>query len=307
MIEALPLYGRMAGQVIHAPMTPKVQLSEATTATEQLINMWVHGKSANTAELYRRSAKRFLEFVGKPLHVVSLVEVQAFADFLAQGRLSASSQRSILGAVKSLLSFATKTGVLAVNVGALVNPPKAKDTLNEKLLSELEVMTMIAHETDVRNRAIVRSLYLLGLRVSELCDLKWKDLQPRPNGGQLTVFGKGCKTRIVLVPASLWVELMQLQGDTGNDEPVFRSRKHNRDGHLSRIAVYEIVKEAAKRAGITRNVSPHCLRHSHASHSLDRGAPIHLVQQTLGHASVGSTSRYLHARPTDSSSLYLPG
>jgi integrase/recombinase XerD len=289
-------------------MTQKVQLPEATTATEQLINMWVHGKSANTAELYRRSAKRFLEFVGKPLHLVSLAEVQAFADNLAQeGRLKASSQRSILSAVKSLLSFATKTGVLAVNVGALVNPPKAKDTLNEKLLSEMEVMTMIAQETDVRNRAILRALYLLGLRVSELCDLKWKDLQPRPNGGQVTVFGKGSKTRIVLVPASLWVELMQLFGDASNDEPVFRSRKHNHSGHLSRIAVYEIVREAAKRADIKRKVSPHFLRHAHASHSLDRGAPIHLVQQTLGHSSVGSTSRYLHARPSDSSSLYLPG
>ena len=287
----------------------KLQVDQpgATTATEQLINMWVHGKSANTSELYRRSANRFLAFVGKPLHLVSLAEVQAFADHLAQKGLTASSQKSILSVVKSLLSFATKTGVLAVNVGALVNPPKAKDTLNEKLLSELEVMTMIAHETDLRNRAILRTLYLLGLRVSELCDLKWKDLQQRPNGGQLTVFGKGSKTRNVLMPASLWVELMQLRVDVGNDEPIFRSRKHSHDGHLTRITVYEIVREAAKKAGIKRKVSPHYLRHAHASHSLDRGAPIHLVQQTLGHANIGSTSRYLHARPTDSSSLYLPG
>jgi len=288
-------------------MTQRVELPEATTATQQLLNMWVHGKSAHTALLYRRSAKRFLEFVGKPLHLVSLAEVQAFADNLAQGKLKASSQRSILCAVKSLLSFATLTGVLPVNVGALVVTPKAKDILNEKLLSELEVMTMIAQETDVRNRAILRTLYLLGLRVSELCDLKWKDLQARNNGGQLTVFGKGSKTRIVLVPASLWVELMQLRGNAGNEQPMFRSRKHNHEGHLSRIAVYEVVTEAAIRAGIKRKVSPHFLRHAHASHSLDRGAPIHLVQQTLGHASVSSTSRYLHARPTDSSSLYLPG
>jgi integrase/recombinase XerD len=288
-------------------MTLHVQLPGATTPTEQLINMWVHGKSAHTAELYRRSAKRFLEFAGKPLHLVSLAEVQAFADFLAQKGLSASSQRSILSAVKSLLKFATHTGVLPVNVGVPLSLPKAKDTLNEKLLSELEVMTMIALETDLRNRAILRALYLLGLRVSELCDLKWKDLQPRPNGGQVTVFGKRSKTRTVLMPASLWVDLMQLRGELNDNDPVFCSRKHNNEGHLSRIAVYSIVREAAKKAGIKRKVSPHCLRHSHASHSLDRGAPIHLVQQTLGHSSVSSTSRYLHARPSDSSSLYLPG
>ncbi len=288
-------------------MTLQVEQPGATTATEQLINMWVHGKSANTAQLYRRSAKRFLEFVGKPLHLVSLAEVQAFASSLAQRGLSASSQRSILFAVKSLLSFATSTEVLPVNVGKSLTLPKAKDTLNEKLLSEMEVMMMIATQTDARNRAIVRVLYLLGLRVSELCDLKWKDLQPRSNGGQVTVFGKGSKTRTVLVPASLWIELMQLRGEAQLNHPVFRSRQHNNEGHLSRITVYEIVREAASRAGIQRQVSPHCLRHSHASHSLDRGAPIHLVQQTLCHSSVGSTSRYLHARPSDSSSLYLPG
>jgi integrase/recombinase XerD len=269
--------------------------------------MWVHGKSAHTAELYRRSAKRFLLFVGKPLLEVSLAEVQAFATSLEESGLSASSQRSVLSAVKSLLSFATQTGVLAVNVGAPVVMPKAKDTLNERLLSEMAVMTMIALETDLRNRAVLRTLYLLGLRVSELCAMKWKDLQERNSGGQVTVFGKGSKTRTILVPASLWIELMQLKKGAGDDDPVFRSRKHNNQGHLTRIAVYEIVRVAAQRAGLQRKVSPHLLRHAHASHSLERGAPIHLVQATLGHANIGSTSRYLHARPTDSSSLYLPG
>jgi integrase/recombinase XerD len=120
--------------------------------------MWVHGKSAHTAELYRRSAKRFLEFVGKPLLEVSLAEVQAFATSLEESGLSASSQRSILSAVKSLLSFATQTGVLVVNVGAPVVMPKAKDTLNERLLTEMAVMTMIALETDLRNRAVLRTL-----------------------------------------------------------------------------------------------------------------------------------------------------
>jgi len=75
--------------------------------------------------------------------------------------------------------------------------------------------------------------------------------------------------------------------------------------HLDRTQVYRIVANAALRAGIQGKVSPHWLRHAHASHSIERGAPIHLVQQTLGHASVATTSRYLHARPNDSSSLYL--
>lgn len=77
-------------------------------------------------------------------------------------------------------------------------------------------------------------------------------------------------------------------------------------GHLDRTQVYRIVKAAASRAGIEGNVSPHWLRHAHASHSLDRGAPLHLVQATLGHSSVATTERYLHARPNDSSAMYLP-
>ena len=83
---------------------------------------------------------------------------------------------------------------------------------------------------------------------------------------------------------------------------MFRSRK---SGPLDPSQVHRIVKAAAERAGLSAEVSAHWLRHAHASHSLDRGAPIHLVQQTLGHASVATTGRYLHARPTDSSARYL--
>jgi len=132
--------------------------------------------------------------------------------------------------------------------------------------------------------------------------LKWSDLQGRDTAGQITVFGKGGKTRTVLMPQSVWNSLMSLRGDAGNGDPVFRSRK---GGHLDESMVWRIVRKAAKRAGIAKEVSCHWLRHAHASHALDRGAPIHLVQQTLGHSSVATTGRYLHARPTDSSSSYL--
>ena len=287
-------------------VTPSTELSPAD-AQAQLIAMWVHGKSQKTADVYRLAARRFLAFVGKPLHLVTLAEVQAFATHLAERGLSASTQRNMIAYIKSLLSFGNKIGVLAVNVGAPVNPPKAKDTLNERILSELEVQTMIALETNKRNRAILRLLYLGGLRVSELCQLEWRDLQVRGNQGQVTVYGKGGKTRTVLLPASLWVELCQIKGSAAPTDSVFQSRKGNNGGHLERARVYQIVSAAAQRAGIQGKVSPHWLRHAHASHSLERGAPIHLVQATLGHATVATTGRYLHARPSDSSAMYLPG
>jgi len=286
-------------------LTPAPELSP-TAAQHQLIEMWVHGKSPRTAQSYRRAAAQFLEFVGKSLHLVTIAEVQAFVTQLQQHDISVSTQRNIIASVKSLLSFGNKIGVLPANVGAPIIPPKVKDTLNQRILSELEVQTMIVLETNQRNRLLLRLLYTAGLRASELCDLKWCDVKQRSGGGQITVYGKGGKTRTILLPASLWVELCQLRSSAADDAPVFQSRKGLKGGHLDRVRVYQIVTAAAQRAGIQGKVSPHWLRHAHASHSLERGAPIHLVQATLGHASVATTSRYLHARPNDSSSLYLP-
>ena len=161
---------------------------------------------------------------------------------------------------------------------------------------------MIALEQMPRNRAILLTLYTGGFRVAELCSLKWSDLQNRDTAGQITVFGKGAKTRTVLMPSSVWNAVQLLRNDAKENAPVFRSRK---GGHLDESQVWRIVRKASKRAGIEKEVSCHWLRHAHASHALDRGAPIHLVQATLGHSSISTTGKYLHARPTESSSSYL--
>ena len=285
--------------------TPTPTSVKPNDAAERVVEMWVHGLSPQTTDRYRRTSRRFLAFVNKPLHLVTLADIQGWQ--LTMVDLSPSSQRTAIATIKSLLSFGHKIGVLEDNVGLSMRSPKAKDCLNERILSEAEVQTMIVLETNPRNRAILRALYSSGLRVSELCQLKWKDLNARGESGQVTVLGKGQKTRTVLLPASVWDELCQLRGDAGADDSVFQSREGDAVGrHLDRTQVYRIVASSAKRAGIQGKVSPHWLRHAHASHSLDRGAPIHLVQQTLGHTSVATTTRYLHARPNDSSSLYLP-
>lgn len=165
------------------------------------------------------------------------------------------------------------------------------------------VHKIISLEPNPRNHALLRFLYCTGARVSEVVGLTGRDLQPRDTGGQASIFGKGGKTRAVLLPAALWSDVKALRYDSDDDNaPVFRSR---RGGPLVPSSVHRIVRAAARRAGVTEPVSAHWFRHAHASHALDRGAPIHLVQHTLGHASVTTTGRYLHARPTDSSSTYL--
>jgi integrase/recombinase XerD len=161
---------------------------------------------------------------------------------------------------------------------------------------------MIALEPDERNRVLLSVLYAAGLRVSEACGLRWRNLQTRGDAGQIVIHGKGGRTRVVFLPPGVWGQLAPLKGTASLDAPVFASRSGK---PLERSRVTRIVREASRRAGIIANVSSHWLRHAHASHALDRGAPIHLVEATLGHRSVATTSRYLHARPGESSAGYL--
>jgi site-specific recombinase XerD len=118
------------------------------------------------------------------------------------------------------------------------------------------------------------------------------------------VVGKRGKVRSILLPPSMWRELVALRGDAGPDEPVFRSRQ---GGALDPMSVQRIVKAAAIRAGLPKAVSPHWLRHAHCSHALDRGANPALVRDTAGHADLRVTSVYSHARPSDSSARFLIG
>lgn len=269
---------------------------------DQLLQLWLHGRPQHTQRAYQCDAQRFMDFADKPLKSVKLLDLQAFADDLAKTLKESSVHRS-LSAVKSLFAFGFQLGYFPFDIGRALKLPGFRDELAERILGETEVLRIISLEPNPRNRAILLTFYAGGFRVSEICSLKWRHLQERDNAGQITVFGKGDKTRTVLIPQSVWDTLMTLQGDAPADAPVFLSRKK---GHLDESAVWRIVKKATKRAGIAKDVSCHWLRHAHASHALDRGCPIHLVQATLGHRSVATTGRYLHARPTDSSGNYLP-
>lgn len=267
---------------------------------EHLIALWLHGRPATTARAYSADAREFLGHAGVPIRGVTLGAVQSFVDSL--GAMKPASRARKVSSIKSLFTFAHRLGYVTLNVGAAVKPPSVKNTLAERILDEGAVHRLIALEPDARNAAMLRVLYGAGLRISEAASLCWRDLQPRDDAGQVAVFGKGGKTRVVLLPASLWRSLVALRGDAGPDDAVFASAK---GGALDRSQVHRIVKAAASRAGLSAAVSAHWLRHAHVSHALDRGAPAHLVQATVGHASLATTSRYAHARPGDSSARYL--
>jgi len=285
--------------------TTEIALAHEASSDHQLIAIWLYGRSPHTRRAYEADVKRFRQAFSKSFKDIRLADLQAFAESLAG--LAPASRYRTLSAVKSLLAFGHRIGYLRFDVGRALRVPAVRNRLAERILPEADLHRILNLESNPRNRAILTLLYASGVRVSELCGLGWRDLQPNGEGGQITVFGKGGITRATQLPGSVWKLVNSLRAvGAGPDDPVFGSRKRKYGGALRPLAVLRIVRQAARRAGIELPVSPHWFRHAHASHALDRGAPIHLVQATLGHLSITTTGRYLHARPKDSSSRFLP-
>jgi site-specific recombinase XerD len=178
----------------------------------ELLALWLHGRAAHTQRAYQRAVGQFLQAVRKPLPAVTLGDLQAFAAELEAGGLAPASRRLLLAAVKSLLAFGQRVGYLRFDVGAAVKLPPVKDALAERILDREAVLRLIDREPDARNRALLRLLYAGGLRVSEACALRWRDLRPRDDAGQVTVYGKGGKTRVVLLSPATWRVLLALPG-----------------------------------------------------------------------------------------------
>lgn len=298
---------RLINDVILLPDLPESlefrspQLVQATN-DEQLIQLWLHGKSKHTQRYYSGDVERFFTFAQKSLRAVILKDLQNFADHIDQQDLTDGSKRRILSSIKSLISFAHKLGYLPFDISRPLILPSPKETLAERILSDDEVKRIIYAENHPRNKLLLKMLFITGIRNSELCSLCWRDLIERSDGGQMTIYGKGSKTRVVLIPEPLWSELMVFRGTVPEDYYVFRGNKSNRPMHPT--TVLRIVRKAAQKAGIHKNVSPHWMRHSHASIAAEK-APLHVIQQSLGHSSIQSTSRYLHVKPNDCSSKYL--
>lgn len=311
------------------------------TSDEQVVRMWLHGKSAGTRRGYQRDVGEFFErlayiykvYPGRvPLGQVRLEDLQRYAveleDRLGENTgapLSPATRARKLGAIKSLFTFAFDIGYIRFNPGKAIRQPKVRRRLAQRILSESDVhrwlaslhaRTLLSH----RNRVMLRLFYASSGRVSEICRLKWEDVAPREvpgrgTCGQINLFGKGEKERAVLVSAETWSDLLDFRARlAANDQgaqtdPVFPSRKRDpetgRHGHLHPSQVWRIATAAAKKAGLKQAPSPHWLRHAHISHALDHGAPVHQVRETAGHQSLTTTTEYSHARPGDSSGLYL--
>ncbi len=265
---------------------------------DRLIGLWLHGRPATTRRAYLRDLAALSEFARKPISNITLNDLQAFSDSLVG---APATRARILSSVKSLFTFAVKIGYLQRNVGAALRLPARRSRVGERLLSEGEVARLIAATANGRDRCLLALMYVSGARVSEICNLRWRDVQVDGTAGVLSIFGKGGKERSVRLTPRSWLMLEPLRSDASPSDYVFRTRT----GKVDTSTVWRIMRAAAQRAALEQRPSPHWLRHAAASHALSRGASLALVRDTLGHSSISTTSVYVHARPSESLGEYL--
>lgn len=289
-------------EIIECELVPSEnqdRLSQHWEVTQEAMGRWLAGKKKSTAGTYRTAIKQFFSYCQNPLEAITVEDIENWMWSL-ENQYKISTQRGKVSAVKSFFSFCTKRDYLSVNLGAKVDMTnKAKDQLAEKLLTESEVKAIIDSADNERDRILLKFLYATGVRVTELVNLKWSDLTPNAGAGQAVILGKGDKTRVVLIPSSVWLELMTLPRPC---EYVFINYKGD---PISRVSVHRLIKKSVKRSGIDKPVSAHWFRHSHATIAIERGCNLHLLQQSLGHSSLDITTKYLHARPNQGSSQFI--
>jgi len=272
------------------------------------------GVAANTLSSYRRDLRRYHQhLVSRGIADLAAVTETDVSDFLVALRrgdpdngvpaLSAVSATRALIAVRGLHRFATAEGVTDVDVARAVKPPTPARRLPKALTLD-EVLALLEgaggdSESDgpltLRNRALLELLYSTGARISEAVGLDLDDVDTQARAVLLR--GKGGKQRLVPVgrPAVAALDAYLVRGRPdlarrGRGTPgIFLNA---RGGRLSRQSAWQVLQDSAERAGITSAVSPHTLRHSFATHLLDGGADVRVVQELLGHASVTTTQIY---------------
>lgn len=261
------------------------------------------GLSKNTIAAYRRDLNKFHEFLIGKNQDVTTAQSADITEFLQGLRISGLGESSIARhavAIRSLFAFLAKDQGIT-NIAKEVNPPRIPKRL-PKALSITEVESLIASCSDdlsgLRDRALLETLYATGGRVSEIVQLNVGDIaRSESETTTVRVRGKGGKER--LVPLGRFAQQALDQYLTRarpafiknhREEALFLSEK--RGNRLSRQSAWSIVSQAATRAGLEKVISPHALRHSFATHLIDGGADIRVVQELLGHASVTTTQIY---------------
>ncbi len=264
------------------------------------------GLSSATIVAYLRDLQKLVQYfeihdIEQPMAAITLEQLQGFLTYLNELGLSVNSQARIVSGIKAFFEYLILEEVVEYDPSVLLSAPKLTRSL-PAVLSPQEIANMInaidhSKAEGLRNRAIIEVLYACGLRVSELTDLKLSNLYLKV--GFVKVIGKGNKERMIPIGETAIKHLefyLHERAQMTNIKPksediVFLNR---RGGQLSRQMIFYVVKDLATLAGIDQVISPHTFRHSFATHLIEGGANLKIIQDLLGHRSITTTELYTH-------------
>ncbi len=258
----------------------------------------------NTVEAYLRDVEKlrmFVEECGVQLLDVTIDDLRSFLASLADVGIHARSRARILSSLRSFYGFLKLDGFIEDDPTELLKSPKIgvhlPDVLTLQEIDDIINSIDLSKKEGQRNRAMIEVLYSCGLRVSELCSLKLSDFYPDEQFVRVT--GKGDKQRLVPISPRAIAEIEDYFPDRnmipikpGYEDYIFISERLKKP--LSRIMVFHFIKQLVLAAGIKKNVSPHTFRHSFATHLLEGGANLRVIQAMLGHESIATTEIYAH-------------
>lgn len=273
---------------------PALLGSDLEALSAKLLSLFLRTKgrrSEQTARVYEGELRRLILGVAKPLPQMTFEDLSGYADTLTH--LAPASQARALATIRSLFRFGVRTGLLNVNPAEPLEIPKVDIRSAEHHLSRGEAQALLQAATrhSPKARAIVLLALTTGLRVSELAAASWADVYHDPSGRVgLTVLGKGGKRRSVKLRPDV-VEALHA-ARIGDSEALLANR---RGEHISARYIRRLVRILAVKGGIRKPISPHWLRHTAATLALSAGAPLLQVKEDLGHGSLATTQRYLHA------------
>jgi integrase/recombinase XerD len=262
--------------------------------------------SDNSVEAYMRDIEKLTQYLQqagtlKTPEEIKLGDLQTFVKWIGELGMSATSQARIISGIKSFYKYCLIEHISKNDPTTLLDAPKLKKSLPDTLSFE-EIENIIA-QIDLskpeggRNKAMLELLYSCGLRVSELVNLKISQLYF--DVGFIRALGKGDKERLIPIGRSAikYVNIylknirIHIAVKPGNEDIAFLNRRGSK---LTRVMVFLIIKELAKKAGIKKTISPHTFRHSFATHLVEGGADLRAVQEMLGHESITTTQIYTH-------------
>ena len=275
------------------------------TKIEDYVEDWLATKSVKTAISYRNTLSQFVREVGTEFEEIKLGNIFRWLDRLNVADTTRNKHVNILKSFFSDMVRLDSCPVTRSPFDAKHRRYSKEHKLAERILTQEEVNLLIGATQGVRDRVLVETLYFAGLRVSELTELTWQNCIRAANVDKLVVTGKGKYTREVPIPSDLMERIFRLKGEGARrDDFVFQSCRGKK---LGTTDIRYLLRQAAKQAGLCQwdKISAHWLRHANATHALENGAPIHIVQKTLGHKSLSTTSKYLHVHANQSSSAYL--